>query len=126
MNNRDVMQKEKIYKGIKVDRDETIEIDYSNEKMETEFTFENFDFPKSEAYKKNNEYYKKLRGKNDYKGEFFIQYLFEPNLKKFSDVKMAINYQEFKDYSDKAINEFNNLKTGVEPLYLMSQLKWLS
>ena len=38
----------------KVDMDETIEKDYSNEKMETEFKFENYDFPKNEAYKKNN------------------------------------------------------------------------
>ena len=37
---------------------------------------------------------------------------------------MAINYQEFKDYSDKVLEEFNNLKTGVNPLDLIKQLKW--
>ena len=100
------------------------EEDYSKVKNEIESTFENYYIPKNEAYKRNKEYYRKLKGKNDYKGEFFIQYLFNPNFENFSDVKMAINYQEFKDYSDKVIEEFNNLKTGVDPLDLIKQLKW--
>ena len=133
LKNMDVVQEEKkgekIDKEIKVDKSEENEKDYSNESMETEFTFENYDIPKDVAYKKNKEYYLNLNGKNDYKGEFFIEYLFvpfDPNFEKFSNIQMAINYQEFKDYSDKVIEEFKNKKTGVDPLHLMSKLKWLS
>ena len=93
--------------------------------METELTFENNDFPKEEAYKKNNDYYNFLKGKNVYERFFFIQHLFEPK-KQFSKVKLAINYEEFKDYIDRVIKEFNNLKTGVDPLILIKKLKWLS
>lgn len=133
LKNMDVVQEEKKGEKIdhenKVDKSDENEKDYSNESMETEFTFENYDIPKDVAYKKNKEYYLNLNGKNDYKGEFFIEYLFvpfDPNFEKFSNIQMAINYQEFKDYSDKVIEEFKNKKTGVDPLHLMSKLKWLS
>lgn len=95
------------------------------EKMETELTFENYDFPKEEAYKKNNEYYSFLKGENVYERFFFIQYLFEPNLQ-FSNVKLSTNYEEFRDFTDRVMEEFNNLKTGVDPLILIKKLKWLS
>ena len=99
--------------------------EFNDQKEENIYTFENYDSPKNTAYLKNNYYYKKLKGKNNYEKEFFIQYLFNPNLKSFSNTKLAINYESFNNYLENVFNEFQSL-TGLKPLDLIEKLKWIS
>ena len=99
--------------------------EFNDQKEENNYTFENYDSPKNTAYLKNNYYYKKLKGKNNYENEFFIQYLFNPNLKSFSNTKLAINYESFNNYLENVFNEFQSL-TGLKPLDLIEKLKWIS
>ena len=99
--------------------------EFNDQKEENNYTFENYDSPKNTAYLKNNYYYKKLKGKNNYENEFFIQYLFNPNLKSFSNTKLAINYESFNNYLENVFNEFQSL-TGLKPLDLIKKLKWIS
>ena len=98
---------------------------FNHQKEEKNFTFENYDLPKNAACLKNNDYYKKLKGKNVYEKEFFIQYLFKPNLKAFSDTKLAINFESFNNYLEKVFEDFQS-KTSLEPLDLIQKLKWIS
>jgi len=106
-------------------KEEKINEEFNDQKEENIYTFENYDSPKNTAYLKNNYYYKKLKGKNNYEKEFFIQYLFNPNLKSFSNTKLAINYESFNNYLENVTNEFQTL-TGLKPLDLIEKLKWIS
>jgi len=99
-----------------------------NEEKEGEklINFENYDEPKNIAYLKNKEYYEKLNGKNNYENEFFIQYLFSPDLSSFSETEMKINYEEFNNYINNELDKFISFNTGINPFDLLKKLKWLS
>ena len=98
----------------------------NNLQEEKAIKFENYDKPKSIAYLKNKEYFKKLNGKNNYKKEFFIEHLFKPNLLSFSETEMKINCEEFNNYINNELEKFNSLNTGINPFDLLKKLKWLS
>jgi hypothetical protein len=48
-----------------------------------------------------------------------------PNLKAFSDTKLAINFESFNKFLEKVFEDFQS-KTSLEPLDLIQKLKWIS
>ena len=102
------------------------EIKEEEKEVEKLINFENYDEPKNIAYLTNKRYYKKLNGKNNYENDFFIQYLFNPNLTAFSETEMNINYVEFNNFINNELGTFISFKTGINPFDLMKKLKWFS
>lgn len=88
--------------------------------------FDSYDEPKNIAYLENKEHFKKLKGKNNYEGEFFLEYLFEPNLSSFSETKIKINCEEFNDHINEVLLKFQSSEKGINPFNLLKKLKWQS
>ena len=48
-----------------------------------------------------------------------------PNLKAFSDTKLAINFESFNNFLEKVFEDFQS-KARLEPLDSIQKLKWIS
>ena len=108
-----------------IKEEEHIEV-FNDQKKWKEFHFWKLWFTKECCLLKNNDYYKKLKGKNIYEKDFFIiQYLFKPNLKAFSDTKLAINFESSNNFLEKVFEDFQS-KARLEPLDSIQKLKWIS
>lgn len=86
--------------------------------------FENYDLPKKYAYEQNKKYFNELQGENNYEKIFFIQYLFKPDLTSFSDTNLKITFDEFNQFMNEDINQFDNLKIHINAIDLIKRLKW--
>ena len=75
----------------------------SKRKEEKIIDLENYEESKNLAYLTNKRYYQKFEGKNSYQNDFFIQYVFNPNLPSFSETEMNINCKQFNDYIKKGL-----------------------
>ena len=54
-----------------------------------------------------------------------LKIMIYPNLKAFSDTKLAINFESFNNFIEKVFEDFQS-KTSLEPLDLIQKLKWIS
>ena len=54
-----------------------------------------------------------------------LKIMIYPNLKAFSDTKLAINFESFNKFLEKVFEDFQS-KTSLEPLDLIQKLKWIS
>ena len=54
-----------------------------------------------------------------------LEIMIYPNLKAFSDTKLAINFESFNNFLEKVFEDFQS-KTSLEPLDLIQKLKWIS
>ena len=54
-----------------------------------------------------------------------LKIMIYPNLKSFSDTKLAINFESFNNFLEKVFEDFQS-KTSLEPLDLIQKLKWIS
>ena len=54
-----------------------------------------------------------------------LKIMIYPNLKAFSDTKLAINFESFNNFLEKVFEDFQS-KTSLEPLDLIQKLKWIS
>ena len=81
---------------------------------------ENYDL----AYEQNKKYFNELQGENNYEKIFFIQYLFKPDLTSFSDTNFKITFDEFNQFMNEDINQFDNLKIHINAIDLIKRLKW--
>ena len=107
--------------------EELVQITKNEKNQINEVNFENYDSAKNNAYLINKSYYNELKGNNYNKG-FYIQYLFDPGKDNFSQVKMNLDYENFKSQMMKTINHFNEKKIiyGYDAEFLIANLKWFS
>ena len=54
-----------------------------------------------------------------------LKIMIYPNLKAFSDTKLAINFESFNNFLEKVFEDFQS-KTSLELLDLIQKLKWIS
>ena len=106
---------------------ELIEITKKEKNEINQVNIENYDSAKNNAYLVNKSFYNELKG-NNYKKGFYIQYLFDPGKDNFSQVKMNLDYENFKSQMNKIISKYNEKKLiyGYDAEFLIANLKWFS
>lgn len=102
--------------------DELKKITEKYENKDEEIIIQSYRVAKNEAYKINQKYYEKIKI-NEYKRDFYLEYIFPLNEEIFDDSIMTIKYNDFIDKLERVLKEYEvNSKENASDL--ISKLIW--
>ena len=104
------------------DIDEFKKIMEKYENKDEEIIIQSYRVAKNAAYKINQKYYEKIKI-NEYKRDFYLEYIFPLNEELFDDSIMKIKYKDFIDKLERVLKEYEvNSKENASDL--ISKLIW--